>query len=137
MCTTPLDCGFGMLEELDCVLPFSACDKGTSQCCGEEAMCTGSVPVQGCLYGGSSEDGPRGDAWLFDAATLAWERTAENKFGDFEGAAKAWQAAAVLEGLDVRNGHMHQWQSNCPLPGCAVICPCLMSYGMRGHHRAC
>ena len=57
---------------------------------------------QGCLYGGSSEDGPRDDAWLFDAATLAWEQTARSRFGDFTGAAKAWQAAAVLEGLEAR-----------------------------------
>jgi hypothetical protein len=58
--------------------------------------------AQGCLYGGSSEEGPRADAWLFDAQALAWQQTATSDFGGFPGAAKAWQAAALLEGHDVR-----------------------------------
>lgn len=57
--------------------------------------------LQGCLYGGASEDGPLGDAWLFDGERGAWEQTANSGFGGFPGAAKAWHAAAVLEYTEV------------------------------------
>lgn len=59
--------------------------------------------MQGCLYGGASEEGPLGDAWLFDSERLAWEQTANSGFGGFPGAAKAWHTAAVLDYTEVRS----------------------------------
>ncbi|BDA42375.1 probable acyl-CoA-binding domain-containing protein 5 at C-terminar half [Coccomyxa sp. Obi] len=61
------------------------------------ASFTALSDTKGCLYGGASEDGPLGDAWLFDSERLAWEQTANSGFGGFPGAAKAWHTAAVLD----------------------------------------
>lgn len=63
------------------------------------------------MYGGASEDGPLGDAWLFDSERLIWERTANSGFGGFPGAAKAWHTAAVLDYTEV-----HSSQQLCTLP---------------------